>query len=102
MAILAIFTGRKITKQMYDRLAEEVNWEGDMPPGLAFHAGSTDESGSIRCAEIWESIESMNNFVDNRLFPKMRELGISPPEVDVLNVHNINAYQGLDRYKKKE
>lgn len=101
MAILAIFMGRKITKQMYDQLAKEVNWEGDMPPGLVFHAGSTDESGTIRCAEIWESVESMNKFVDTRLFPKMQELGISPPEVDVLKVHNINVYQGLDIYKKK-
>ncbi len=102
MTILAIFTGRKITKEMYDRLAEEVNWEGDMPHGLAFHAGSTDKSGNIRCAEIWESVESMDDFVNNRLFPKMQELGISPPDVDVMNVHNINTYQSLDRYKKKE
>ena len=99
MAILAIFTGRRITKQMYDRLAKEVDWEGDRPLGLTFHAGSTDESGSIRCAEIWESVDSMNDFVNNRLLPKMRELGISPPKVDVFSVHNINAYPGLDRYK---
>jgi len=32
MAILAIFTGNNITKQMYESLRKEVDWEHKHPP----------------------------------------------------------------------
>jgi hypothetical protein len=36
MPILAIFTGNNITKQMYETLRKEVDWEHNHPGGLYF------------------------------------------------------------------
>jgi hypothetical protein len=46
MAILAIFTGNNITKQMYESPRKEVDWEHKHPPGGIFHAAAFDDSGN--------------------------------------------------------
>jgi hypothetical protein len=40
MAILAIFKTNKITKEMYETLRKEVDWEHQHPDGAALHAVS--------------------------------------------------------------
>jgi hypothetical protein len=53
MAILAIFTGNNITKQMYEALRKEVDWEHNHSAGVIFHAAGFDESGkNVRVADI--------------------------------------------------
>jgi hypothetical protein len=46
MTILAIHTGDGLTKDMYENVRKEVNWEANPPPGLIFHAASFDKSGN--------------------------------------------------------
>ena len=54
MAILAIFTGNGVTKQMYDQLRKEVDWEHKHPKGVIFHSAGFDDSGNnLRVADIW-------------------------------------------------
>lgn len=98
MAILAIFTGN-INKSQYDALRKEVNWEKQQPQGGVFHAASFDDSGNIHVADIWESAEAMNSFVETRLAPAMQKLQITPPDVAVYPTHNINAYRSIEKYK---
>jgi hypothetical protein len=62
MTILAILTGDGLTKEMYENVWEEVNWEGNPPPGVIFHAMLFDDSGKFCVAEVWESEEQWNNF----------------------------------------
>ena len=38
MTILAIHRGDGITKEIYENARKEVNWEGNPPPGVIFHA----------------------------------------------------------------
>jgi hypothetical protein len=53
MAILAIFTGNNITKQMYESLRKEVDWEHKHPTGGIFHAAAFDDSGNnIHVADV--------------------------------------------------
>jgi hypothetical protein len=40
MPILAIFTGNNITKQMYETLGKEVDWEHNHPAGVILHAAA--------------------------------------------------------------
>jgi hypothetical protein len=55
MPILAIFTGNNITKQMYETLRKEVDWEHNHPGGLILHSAAFDDSGNnVRVADIWE------------------------------------------------
>ncbi|CAN5170924.1 hypothetical protein BH18THE2_BH18THE2_36170 [soil metagenome] len=101
MAILAIVTGDGFTKQMYEELRKEVNWEHKHPTGVIFHAASFDSSGNIRVADIWESEQDFNNFFNSRLKPVMERLNIPIPKGELFTLHNVNAYQGTDTYRVK-
>ena len=99
MTILAIVTGEGMTKEMYESLRKEVNWEGNPPPGVIFHAASFDSSGNLRVADIWESEDHLNNFFKTRLTPSMQKGKMPTPKVEVFQIHNINALPGIDSYK---
>jgi hypothetical protein len=98
MAILAIHTG-KITKEMYENIGKEVNWESNPPPGVIFHTGSFDNSGDICVAEIWESEDQWNKFLDTRLKPTLQKINAPIPNTQIFQIHAINALPGLDKYK---
>lgn len=60
MAILAIFRGNNITKQMYESLRKEVDWEPKHPTGVILYAAAFhDSSNSIHVADVWESAEDL-------------------------------------------
>ena len=70
MPILVIFTGNNITKQMYESLRKEIDWEHNPPKGLIFHSAAFDASGdTVHVANVWESEEDLNSFVHSRLMP---------------------------------
>ena len=102
MTILAIHTGDGMTKDIYENVRKEVNWEGNTPPappGVIFHAMSFDDSGKFCVAEVWESEEQWNNFFNGRLKSSMQKTNVSPPKAQILQIHKIDALPGLDRYK---
>ena len=102
MAILAIVTGNGFTKQMYEQLRKEVDWEHKHPTGVILHAASFDNSGNnIRVADIWESEQDFNNYFNSRLKPVMERLNIPIPKGEIFPVHNVNAYQGTETYRVK-
>lgn len=76
-----------IVPEQYEALRKLVNWEGDVPTGAMFHASSFDESG-IHVTDIWESAEDFQRFVDSRLMPGTKQLGIpGQPQVQIRPVH---------------
>jgi hypothetical protein len=98
--ILAIFTGNNVTKQMYETLRKEVDWEHNHPAGVILHAAGFDESGNnVRVADIWESEEQLNNFVSNRLMPVMQKGGVPTPKVEIFQINDVSAYSGIDKYR---
>jgi hypothetical protein len=99
MTILAIHTVDGMSKDMYENVVKEVNWDNNPPPGAIFHAASFDKSGNFCVAEVWESEDQWNNFLNTRLKPAMQKGNVSPPKTQIFQVHNINALQGLDSYK---
>ena len=99
MAILAIFTGNSITRQMYETIRKEVDWEHNHPAGLIFHAAGFDESGNnLHVADIWESQEDLNDFVSSRLMPVMQKGGVPAPKVEIIQINDVSAYPGIDKY----
>lgn len=101
MAVLAIFTGTGITKRMYEELRKDVRWEQDRPQGGIFHVASTDSAGNLHVADLWESQERLNDFVIKRLMPAMQKRNIPAPKAEIFQVHNVNTYPDVDRYKLK-
>jgi hypothetical protein len=56
------------------RIIKGVDWEHNHPPGGIFHAAAFDNSGNnIRVADVWESKEELNKFVNERLMPVMQQ-----------------------------
>lgn len=102
MAVLALFTGAGYTKEMYETLRKEVDWEHKKAPGGMFHVASFDKSGkTIHVADIWESENHLNNFVETRLMPVMQKHKMPPPKMEMYQVHNVNAYPEINKYMLK-
>jgi hypothetical protein len=100
MAILLITRGERFTKDIYENARKEVNWEGNPPPGLIFHAASFDSSGNtIHVSDIWESEDQWNNFLNTRLMPSMQKAKVPPLKTEIFQAHNINAFAGIDSHK---
>ena len=100
MAILAIFTGNGVTKQMYDQLRKEVDWEHKHPKGVIFHSAGFDDSGNnMYVADVWESEEQFNNFIRTRITPVMEKINAPNLKVEVHPIHNVNAFPGIEKYK---
>jgi hypothetical protein len=96
MAILAIFHAVGATADMYQALRREVAWETQHPVGGMFHAAAVDEQGDVRVADVWESAEALQAFVEQRLMPAMIKLGVPPPQVSVYPTLNINALPAIE------
>lgn len=100
MAIVAMFTGQGYTKDMYEILRKEVNWEHNQPSGGMFHVASFDKAGNtIHVTDIWESEEQLNKFVSSRLMPVMQKHKMPPPKTEVYEVHNINVFPQMDKFR---
>ena len=99
MAIHLFVRGDGLTKDIYENARKEVNWEGNPPPGLILHTVSFDNSGNLRVADIWESEDQWNNFLNTRLMPFMQKAKAPPLRTEIFPIHNINALPGLDSYK---
>jgi hypothetical protein len=98
MPVLALFTG-KLTKEQYDVLRTEVDWENKQPAGGVFHAASFDDAGNVHVADVWESAEELNAFAQTALMPAFARNNIAPPTVSVYPTHKVVAYASVDKYR---
>ncbi len=92
MKIIAIFTGKGFTKNMYERLRQEVGWETEPIDGWIMHAAGFDDSGDIHMTNVWESTEKMQEGFVSRLMPVMQRIGIPAPHVEVYPAYNVNLF----------
>ncbi len=100
LPILVIFTGNNITKQMYESLRNEIDWEHNPPKGAIFHAAAFDDAGNtVHVANVWESEEDLNSFVGSRLMPYMINNKIPEPKVDMFQINDVSAFPGIDKYR---
>jgi hypothetical protein len=100
MAILAIFKTNKITKEMYETLRKEVDWEHQHPDGAALHAAAFDNSGNFCVADIWESEEHLNKFVTSRLLPVMKKINMPMSEGEIFQINDVSAFPAIDMFRE--
>lgn len=75
----------------YEKARKHVNWEGDVPPGGIFHVAAFTDN-SLRVADVWESAEAFQKFVDERLMPGTKVLGLpGEPRVEIFPAHAVFA-----------
>lgn len=86
IVMLMQWTG--VTKELYEKVRKQVNWEGEVPKGAVLHIAAFDEKG-IRVTDIWESEEDLNSFIQNRLMPVTKELIDTEPNVEIYPLHAL-------------
>jgi hypothetical protein len=100
MAILAILKANGLTKEMYETIRKEVDLEHQHPDGAILLSVAFDNSGkTFQAADVWESEEHLNKFVTDRLLPIMKKNNIPMPEGENFQIHNLNAFSGIDKYR---
>jgi hypothetical protein len=98
MAILAVFSGQLTTEQ-YDVLRTEIDWEHKHPAGAVFHAAASDGQGHVHAADVWESQEALDAFVQTALMPAFQRHGFPPPTVAVYPAHRVLVYPAAEKYR---
>lgn len=89
MRIVMLMKWDGITSTQYDELRNEVHWEGNVPQGAVFHVAAFGNN-AIHVTDIWESLDDMNGFIQNRLMPAVMKKGITnKPQVETFPVHAI-------------
>jgi hypothetical protein len=80
-----------ITPGQYDALRETVGWDRDVPAGMRFHVASFGD-GVLRMTDVWDSEELFGTFVQTRILPGLRQLGIpGQPDMITQAAHEVTA-----------
>lgn len=101
MAVLCKFEGDGFTKEMYEELRKQIDFEHNHPKGEIFHAVGFGDSGKFHVVDIWESEEDFNNFVKNKLKPVLEKINAPMPKGEIIPIYNANAFQGIDSFRVK-
>jgi hypothetical protein len=84
-----------VTLDQYDEARAKVRWEEDTPPGAIFHAAGRD-GDALRVFDVWESPRHFQAFVEERLMPGVREIGIEgDSEARFYDLHRVFAPDGV-------
>lgn len=92
MAVGFRLTFADATQEQYDATHKQMDIEHDPPPGLIFHCAGPVEGG-WGIVDCWESRETFDVFVAERLQPAVAELGSQAPphepDVEEFTVHSL-------------
>ena len=82
MATVMLMHWPEVTKEQYEQVRRDVNWEGDIPKGAKFHVAWFGDDG-FRVLDLWNSGAEFEAFVQQRLMPGVQRVGIqSQPRVE--------------------
>jgi hypothetical protein len=89
MPVVMIMEWDGVTPEQYDEARALVNWEGDVPAGGMFHVAAFDGQ-KLRVTDVWQSAEQFDQFVQTRLMPGVKQIGIQgEPRVEIYPTHRI-------------
>jgi hypothetical protein len=89
MAIVMNMRWDGVTPEQYEAAREQVGWEQRAPEGGLLHIASFADDG-LRVTDIWETADDFNRFVEGRLMPVVREIGLQgDPDVTITAMHAV-------------
>ena len=89
MAVMVILNWPSVSPQQYDEIRELVRWIDEAPAGGRAHIAAFGEDGG-HFADVWDSAEEFQAFVENRLTPAIEKVGVEgQPDVQVLPLHEL-------------
>lgn len=79
----------EVTREQYDAVRTEVNWEGEQPDGGRFHVAWFGEDG-LHVLDLWDSPQQFERFVNDRLMPGVQKVGVQgQPNVKLSESHAL-------------
>ena len=91
MATVMVMHWPGTTKEQYEALRREVNFEGDKPAGGKYHVAWATPQG-MRVVDVWESEASFQAFAQSRLMPAAIKLKIpGEPKIETFPAYNVFA-----------
>lgn len=91
MPVVMQMSWPEITREQYETLRKDVDWEGRAPRGAKHHVAYFSKDG-FRVLDTWDTAQDFNHFVETRLMPGVQKLGIkSQPQVEIVAAHAIFA-----------
>jgi hypothetical protein len=99
MPIMALFRSPRIDQALYDKIIQELDLERQPTPGALTHACAFDQDG-ICVADVWESRQAFDAFLNDRLRPVFAKLGIEFEPPMVLETYAFNVTDEVDKYKQ--
>ena len=92
MAIAVQFDFSGGTLDQYDQIIQKLGLRPGGPggPGGLFH-WVTKTADGIRVTDVWSSKEAFEKFSEEQLGPITKDMGISPPEMQLFEVHNYQT-----------
>src|SRR5204863_9427351 len=75
MAIIMNMEWPGLTRAQFDAARKRVRWEEEPPKGSIVQSQGWNGDTFI-AADIWESVEDWNNFLQNRILPNLEGLDI--------------------------
>ena len=95
MPIMAIYRSKEVDREAFNRYRAEAPIE-PAPEGAIVHQVAFDEDGLL-VIDVWEDEAQLKAFNENRIFPALNRLGITPAEPKVLQVHALWAAEDASR-----
>ena len=90
MAVLMILEWQDVTTSDYERVNETIGIRGDAdaPDGLIEHVAALTEDDEMVIVDLWESEAALGRFIETRLAPAIKQLGLPESEPRLAHVHN--------------
>jgi hypothetical protein len=91
MATVMLMHWPEVTKEKYEEVRRDVNWEGEPPAGAKFHTAWIAADG-FHVLDLWDSPADFENFVQKRLMPSVQKVGVDgQPKVEIFESLSVFA-----------
>ncbi len=83
MAVVLIAEIAGMSRELYRQAITQVRDQLTAAPGFVAHAGTPTATG-FRVTEIWESRETLTQFLEGTIMPMAQQIGIPPFQPQIL------------------
>jgi hypothetical protein len=91
MAFAMFMRWPEVTADQYDSVMATLDLDVNPAAGSVLHVAAVTDNGLEVC-EVWQTEQAFRGFVDQRLLPIARELGIAgEPQVEMVPLRNLYA-----------
>jgi len=91
MPIVMRMSWPEVSREQYEAIRKDVNWEGVPPRGAKLHVAYFAKDG-FHVVDVWDSAQDFSTFVETRLTPGVKKIGVkSQPQIEISEAHAIFA-----------